>query len=306
MIKVTFKGVDITDSVSINRCYHDMYSEKQADTLHIRFNDSENLWDRWAPQVGDEIAVQYGSIGTGKMYVEHVSPENGLYGIWALSVPPTFKEIKNKAWQKVKLRQMGKEIADNHGLTFESFGVTDVLYDYILQDRINDFEFFSMRCALEGCAFLVYDGKLVMYDERNIEASTPSESIEIGVDGNYRYFDNSNLLYGSCVIEKGLYMGEYSAGNGISRIFIPTWNINVSTQEEANRFAQNMLRYANKDAYHGYIRREITPAYAAASMANLKNTRVPSWNGKVFINHIRNDYASGMSKIFFRRPLEGY
>lgn len=306
MIKVIFKGVDITDSVSINRCYHDMYSEKQADMLTVRFNDPENMWDKWAPQVGDDISIQYGSIGTGKMYVEHVSPENGLYGIWALSVPPTFKEVKNKAWQKVKLRQMGQEIAQYHGLEFESYGVTDVLYDYIMQSQENDFQFFAMRCALEGCAFLVYDGKLIMYDEKYIESSTPSESIEIGVDGNYRYFDNSSLLYGSCKIEKGLNKGEFDAGNGVSRVYIPEWNIHTSTAEEAARFAKNMLRYANKDAYHGYIRRKITPAYAAASMADLKNTRAPSWNGKVFINHIRNDYASGMSKIFFRRPLEGY
>lgn len=81
MIQVKFRGVDISKEVSINRCYHDMYCEGRSDTLHIRFNDSQNQWDRWQPKVGDEISVLYGSIGTGKMFVDRAIPELSLIHI---------------------------------------------------------------------------------------------------------------------------------------------------------------------------------------------------------------------------------
>lgn len=306
MIKVNFKGADITESVSINTCYHDMYAECQSDTLCIMFNDTQNQWDKWQPKTGDEIKVDYGSLSTGKMFVDSAAPRNGLYKIVATSVPPSSKEPKNKAWQKINLTQIGAEIAGHHGLGFKQYGVTDVLYDYVLQTNKSDFAFLNHLCTLEGCAFLVYDGTLVMYSQSYMETQSPIKSIDLSLDADFDCFDHSAKQYGSCKIERGLYKGEFDAGNGCSRVFIPTIEMTINNAAEANRYAKSLLRNENKNALMGYIRGRIMPEYAAASTATLNSVRSPSWNGTIFLYHVRNDYAKGNTKMFFRKPLEGY
>lgn len=306
MIQLTYKGTDITDRVSINRCYHDMYAAGRADELHLRVNDTDNLWDSWAPAIGDEIRVDYGSIGTGTMFVASAAPMNGVYDIVAQSTPASGFEIHNKAWQKVRLLQLAEEIAANNGLSFASYGVSDVLYPYVSQNNESDFHFLHRVAQLEGCAFLVYDKRLILYSEAYMEAQEPTDTLEVTIDGDYRYTDKRERLYGSCVIECGVYSGKYAVSNGSSRVLRPQVVPAISSNAEAARFAKNLLRAHNKECCEGFVRSRILPGYAAASTVDLINARAPSWDGAVFLHHIRNDYGAGKSKLFFRRPLEGY
>ena len=306
MIQVIYNGVDVTDDVSINQCYHDMYAEGQSDTLYIRFNDTANLWDRWSPQVGDTINVVYGSIRTGLMFVSKAVPQNGLFSLHAMSAPRSAFVRRYKAWRSVKLSQILAEIARRNGLTLDIQGVDDYLYSYILQDNEGDFPFLHKRCTLEGCAFLVYDGKLIAYKQSDMEAQAPLEVITLSADGDFRFTDNSAMLYGSCRVECGDYAGEYIADSINENVYIPPFAVNVTSNAEASRFSRGLLREANKNAYTGYIRGQIAPQYAASSVVQIENERAPSWNGSAFFTHVRNDYSEGTSKMFFRKPLGGY
>lgn len=307
MIKVTYKGVDVTSDISINRCIHDMYAAGQADTLDIRFNDAAKLWDGWAPAVGDEIRIDYGPASTGTMFVRSCIAENGIYTIKAMAAPPSAMEVTNKAWSKVRLLQIGKEIAGRHGLAFQSYNVTDQLFPYLLQTK-SDFAFLHRVAVQEGCGFLVYDKALVLYGAAAMEAVAPVESLELPLDGDYRYSDARAKLYGSCIVESGDYSGKFDAWNGVSRILRPVCgDMTIGSNAEAERYAKNLLRDANKDGQTGYVRTAgVAAGYAAASTAKLVNQRAPSWDGPVFLYHVRHDYGVGESKLFFRKPLEGY
>lgn len=306
MIQITYKGADITQSVSVNRCYHDMYAAGQTDTLHLRLNDTQNLWDSWGPSDGDEIRIDYGPLSTGTMFVASVEPQNGFYNIVAQSAPKSGFEAQHKAWQQVRLLQIGEEIAKRNGLTFASYGVTDRLYAYIMQDGVGDFQFLHNRAKLEGCAFLVYDKRLIMYSEQYMESMTPAEMLEVSAAGDYKYQDHSADMYGSCVIEWGQYNGAFAVDNGSARVYRPKDIGSIGGADEAERFAKGILRAVNKDCRTGYVRANVLTGYAAASVIELSNPRAPSWNGPVFLHHIRNDYGKGTSKLFFRRLLEGY
>ena len=305
MIEVIYNGVDITDNVSISRCYHDMYGGDRSDTLNIRFNDTDNLWDAWAPAVGDEIRIDYYAISTGAMFVSKIVPQNGILDITAQSAPASGFVNRNKAWSNVHFLQIGAEIAERNSLSFHSYGVEDRLYSYVQQSD-GDFRFLNRLAQMEGCAVVIYNKKLVIYNEAFMEAQEPSETLDVTIDGGYKYHDRRIELFGSCTIQSGMYSGSFAIANGSDRVLVPASMPVAGSNDEAERFAKNLLRYANKGCYGGYVRTPILTGYAPASIVELSNAKAQSWDGPVFIDHIRNDYMSGNSKIFFRKPLEGY
>ena len=46
--------------------------------------------------------------------------------------------------------------------------------------------------------------------------------------------------------------------------------------------------------------------YAAGSVVTLATEGVKSWDGTAFISRIRHDYVKTRSKLYLRKPLEGY
>ncbi len=304
-MKILYQGVDIYPEVSVHRCFHDMYGEKQSDELLLKLNDTRQLWDVWSPKKGDAIAIEDGAAKTGKMFVESIIRESSSIILRAYSMPQSVKESRSKAWEQVRFMQLAQEIAGRHGLTLETYGVIDQTYDYVEQNNLPDFAFFQRRCILEGAAFLVYDGKLVVYDEAYVENQAPIETINITPMSEFEYRDETARGFGSAVVVNGRLTGAFSAPCGGDKALykiIPT-----TDQVEANRFAKGILRAVNKNAITGTIWVEsLLRNYAAGSVVTLATEGARSWDGPVFISRIRHDYVRSRSKLYFRKPLEGY
>lgn len=301
VLKVFYGDTDITDAIDINSCIHDMFADSCSDTLEIVFNDVNKVWDGWSAEKGNIISVTCGIAKSGQMFINSVDPENGLMTLKASSIPPSAKDKHSKSWEDVKTSQLAQEIAERHGLGFESYGVDDQLYSYVRQENESDFDFLQRRCDLESLAFVVYDKKLVLYSEEYLENQEPAEDIELGPEADFNFKDDALKGYGSIVIKNGSYTGEYTSSNGLDKTVTQVIQTYISSQAEANRFAKGILRQMNKKLSAGHWKDTIRRELSAGSVLNLKTTGAKSWDGKVLISHIRQDYVNSKSKVFFRK-----
>lgn len=302
-----YNGTDIYNDVSVNYCVHEMYAEKQADTLVVRFNDPRGVWSKWNPAAGDTLRFKEGASDTGKMFIHSMKPENGLFTIRAMSMPQSGATKRSKSWEGVRFLQLGNEIAKNHGLTFKNYGCADQVYPYLRQDNETDFALFSRLCMLEGCQMLIYDGALIAYNEKYIESQTPAGTLEIDDNGVFSYADNRATCYGSCEISGGRYTGKYTAPNAVNKAVLrPEKPITVNSNAEAARFAKGLLRNANKYGHTGQFSKSLLPGYAAASLLKIKTKKASAWDGTVFVYKVRHDFVGNKTTIYFREPLEGY
>lgn len=306
-MKLYYNGTDIYNDVSVNYCVHEMHAEKQADTLVLRFNDPKGVWSKWNPADGDVIRFVEGASDTGKMFIYSMRPENGLYTIRAMSMPKSGVTKRSKSWEGVRFLQIANEIAGNHGLAFKNYGCSDQVYPYLTQENETDFAMFSRLCMLEGCQMLIYDGKLLAYNEQYIEKQTPAGTLEVDENGNFTYHDNRSTCYGSCEISSGSYFGKFTAPSTKNKAILrPDYSVRVTSNSEAARFAKGILRNANKYGHTGQFSKALLTGYAAASLLQLKTPKASAWNGTVFVYKVRHDFVGNKSTIYFRDLLEGY
>lgn len=304
-MQVIYKGKDIYPSISVMACEHNMYAESQADSLVLRFNDTSRQWDGWKVEQEETIEVIEGAARTGKMFIYDVTPANGVYTLKAFSIPPTSKNRTSKSWEKVHFKQLCKEVAERHGLSYEEHGVTDQVYEYVVQNNLPDFVFLDQRCKLEGCAFLVFDGKLVVYSEAALEATSPQMLLTLDTEADFNYSDNTAKSYKSAEVVNGSRTGTHAAATESgSRVLHKNISIPMTNQAEANRFAKNLLRLENKNQRAGVISWDIQRELAPGSVLQLKTQGAKSWDGSAFIYKIRHDYIAERSKIFVRKPLK--
>ena len=306
-MQLIYEGKDIYNDISISQCVYDSYGEQRSDTLKILFNDTRDTWDSWKPKKGDMIRTTLGACDTGEMHVVSVKPANGLMCLRANSIPEDYNDKKNKSWEFVTFKQICAEIAGRHGLACEFYGVDDYTYEYVNQQNHEDFVFLEERCVLEGCAFLVYDNRMIVYSEAFMESGESKDELVITNDVKFDYIDDSKEACGTCVVKNGAVTGMHSVAGVTNKVLEKVLSIKISSQAEANRFAKNLLRFENKKMTRGVCYSDkYLPGYAAGTLVNLTTAGVDSWNGPVIMTHVRHDMLKATTKLFFRKPLEGY
>lgn len=298
-------NTDVSEKVTIASCVHEMYAGGRSDSLAIRIADTEGRFDKWKLQTGAPVEFKDSGAASGKMFLYTSAPESGYYNLRAYSMPASGTMPNSKAWERVHFSQIGEEIAKRHGLEFENYGMSDLVYEYRRQENEEDFKFFGKLCKFERAALTIYDGKLIAVYEPYLEAIEPAATIDTS-GCIVECEDNSLLTYGIATVSCGPYTGTFRAPDGNARIWVPKTPITCQNNLEAIRFAAGELREKNKMLISGSIEGSLMPQYAPGIMANIVNQQAPSWSGAFFIYKVRHDYGKNKTKLFFRQRLEGY
>lgn len=286
-------------------CVHEMYTGGRSDSLVIKIADTDGRFDKWKLQTGAPVEFRDSGTKSGKMFLYSSASESGYYILRAYSMPASGTTANSKAWKRIHFSQIGQEIANRHGLKFESYGLNDLVYEYRRQENEEDFKFFGRLCKLERAALTIYDGKLIAAYEPYLEAIEPAATID--TRGRIVKCEDSSLLaYGAATVSCGPYAGTFRAPKGNSRIWTPKSPIKCQSNLEAVRFAAGELREKNKMLISGSIEGSLMPQYAPGVMANIANQQAPSWSGAFFIYKVRHDYGKNKTTLFFRQGLEGY
>lgn len=297
MVKIEYQGTDITDSVTVARCWIDQYAEEHGDTIKIIFNDVDGLWDSWGPSVGDKIRVYNGNIDSGIQYVRRVHPTVGRFEIDASAIPPTAGGEKKKEWKQITKLQLANDIAGKCGLSLKTYGLKDCIFKNLKQDYEEDLKFFQKLCMVEGDAFLIYNGQMVLYNESYMENQSPAETIGLDMD-NYPEYWNKRVMPALTVRNDSMSY-TYGSGSPVKVIYVPLY---IDSQGTAEKYAKNLFHYYDKMKKGGffYYRSPLDDGYAAGSIAEIKTDNRPSYDGKAFIYHVRFDTDDNRAKVFFR------
>ncbi len=110
-----YDGADISEEISVNRCWHETHAQGRADSLMLELNDKRRLWDKWGPKIGDSIEVREGAARSGRMFLHSILPRDGLYALFAIALPVAALEKRTNTWENAWLMQIAGEIAGRYG-----------------------------------------------------------------------------------------------------------------------------------------------------------------------------------------------
>lgn len=290
-MELYYNDVDIFNSVSVMRCELDQYLSGHVDTLTVSFDDSRAEWGKWAPQFGDKLNIIEEYAKSGYMYIHSLTPRNGVMTIRAAALK-YIKSGHEQSWKDIKLKQIIDERAQGLGLTAEYLEVEDQKYDAVEQDG-GDLAFLDNLCRLEGCGFMVNDGilRVISYDYLDkMETSTYNlDAFDIRI--------HDLPYYSGCSITDGDKTGK--AGDESGELIRLKTDKKLMSISQANRYAENSLRFANFGRKGGEVYSDrLLSMFAPGSKIKLQSDY---WYDKpVIITHVRHDLYRMKSKLWFR------
>lgn len=305
-----YQGADITQAVRVKEAVVLDYGGGKSDRLELFFDDPDRQWVRWNPQKGDVLKVSHGAYRTGEMYLDEIRQRNGAFQLGAVSVPPALRNSGQRAWQSVRLSALIAEFAARADMPFALYGMEeDPFYPRLQQAGAQDIAWLANQCLLERCMVKVTAGGLAVWHEPWLEARAEVSRLSALEGTAHEIRRISANIYAGCRVSAA-YTGQFAAPGGQG----PWLTVKdgacgiqeVTSQGEADRYAQGILRAHNKWEYQAdFYELPLLPELAAGSLVRIDAAGV-AFPGTWVVAEAVHRLVAGKTKLKLRKPLEGY
>jgi len=329
-LQISYQNKDITADLQpdlLSWSYTDNLSG-QADDLQIKVKDEDKRWiGPWMPDHGAELTgkivrehwEQDGKVDAlpiGKFEIDEVdiSGPPSAATIKGISVPESSSlrgQEKYRAWEKVKLSVIAKDIAGKAKLRLIYQVDDDPEYDRVEQSGETDLAFLMRLCNDAGLCLKITGSDMVIFDEEEYEKKPAVATIRPEHVKSYQGKRTTQGLYRACRV-------VYHSSKGKKKIdytFTPpnapktgrTLHVNqqVSSVKEAQRLAKKKLREANRNAVTFSLTMPGDTRFAAGITIDLAG--FGKIDGKYIITRAVHSQSNGYEvQLDLRRCLEGY
>lgn len=156
-------------------------AEGEADSISVEIFDRNNAnLEKALPDLGAEMTAKIealdwgdapggGTLDCGKFVVDDFSfsgwPTKGTVSAVSSPADSSFRETeRSKTWKNVTVKEIGKEVAANNGLSLEWDAELNPTIKTLEQTEETDCSFFEDVCFTYGLMMKIYATKLVVYD----------------------------------------------------------------------------------------------------------------------------------------------
>lgn len=332
-LKILYENKDISADLQkflLTANYDDVMSGT-ADSLSINLQDVEGLWKGdWLPDKGakltcsliinnwnDDNTIKEIPFGIFELDTIEANGPPSTVNLKAISIPCTKEMYRDKyrAWEKVKLSQIIKDVAADGGL--EVFYDVDSDTDIERAEQIgqSNLEFLEKICKDNGLALKISTNKLVVFDEYKYEQQEPVLEINKNLlkYTSYRFRSKLKGIYKACHVKyqkvKTKELIEYTfyvpGQNADTEGRILEINQQVESIAEAEKLAKKSLRNKNKDEITASL--SIPGGYEFAAGCVYKLTGWQKFDGNYICEKVSHSIGGGYSvSLELRRVLNGY
>lgn len=301
----------------------------EADSAEITLEDREELWQGdWMPDRGAMLDVKmsvgnweapgdFRTLPLGKFEVDEITntgpPNEAKIRLVSIPNASNLRSVeKTRAWEKTKLSQIIKDIAD--GAEMESYydAEEDPIQERAEQSEETDLSFLQKLCKDAGLALKITDKKIVVFDISKYEQADPVMQITKGQQSVLSFECRTTIhdIYKACHVKykhaQQDEMIDYTFTDP-KRKEGQTLQVNekVDSLEEAEKLAKKKLHEKNLEEVAVSLTMVGNFALLASNTVQLVGWH--TYDGKYLIMRSTHDIGNGYTtKIELRRVIDGY